>query len=117
MVTRATQLGWRGEEVAQRFLERRGLVFIERHFRTRYGEIDLIMRDGETTAFIEVKTRRDRSFGAPEESVGEKKLDKLAMAAAEYQRRYPEVGQYRIDLVIIEMSGSGYSTRHIRDLC
>lgn len=104
MVTRATELGWRGEEVARRWLECRGFVFIERNFRTRYGEIDLIMRDGGTTVFIEVKTRCGRAFGTPEESVGERKIEKMATAVEEYRRRKAETGPCRIDLVTLEYS-------------
>lgn len=118
MATRATQLGWRGEEAARRFLERRGFVFIESNFRTRYGEVDLIMRDGETTVFIEVKTRRNRSFGAPEESVNERKLSRIEAAVGSYLQRHPEVGPCRIDCVVCERVHwrDGWRFRYTRNI-
>lgn len=100
------ELGWRGEEAVRRWLERRGFMFVERNFRTRYGEIDLIMKDGDTLVFVEVKTRRSRSFGAPEESVSERKLERLEAAVAQYIQRHVVDGPYRIDLAIVEWRGS-----------
>ncbi len=115
MVTRATQLGWRGEEAVRRWLERRDFVFVKRNFRTRYGEIDLIMRDGDTLAFIEVKTRSNRRFGIPEESVGEHKLERLGMAVAAYCQRNPEISDYRLDLAVVEWRGS-WQVRYTQDV-
>lgn len=109
-------LGWRGEEAVLRWLERRGFTFVERNFRTRYGEIDLIMKDGDTLVFIEVKTRRSRSFGAPEESISEKKMERFAAAVDAYQQRHPNVGQCRIDLAIVEWRGS-WRIRYTRGVC
>jgi putative endonuclease len=102
MATRATMLGWRGEEAVRRWLERRGFVFVERNFRTRYGEIDLIMQDGDTLVFVEVKTRRSRSFGAPEESISEKKLERIEAAAETYCQRHAEIRPFRMDLAVVE---------------
>ena len=63
-------LGRRGEQFAARFLEGAGLRVIERRFRLRCGEIDLIALDRELVVFIEVKTRRGSGFGAPAEAWG-----------------------------------------------
>ncbi len=118
MPTRATELGWRGEGVAERWLEQRSFVFIERNFRTRYGEIDLVMREGQTLVFVEVKVRQNRRFGAPEESVGESKLRKIAMAVEEYRRRKNETGPCRIDLLVLEYSNTQrkWLARHIPNI-
>ncbi|MDP1710497.1 MAG: YraN family protein, partial [candidate division WWE3 bacterium] len=63
------EIGPRGEKIARRFLEDRGFRFIKRNFKTpRWGEIDLIMRDGDTIVVVEVKTRSESSaevFGGP----------------------------------------------------
>lgn len=114
MATRATQLGWRGEEAVRCWLEQRGFVFLERHFRTRSGEIDLVMRDRETLVFIEVKTRQTHRYGVPEESVTDRKVERMADAAEEYLRRHPAwKGPLRMDLVCIEWNGRNFRIRHV----
>lgn len=112
MPTERTQLGWRGEAAAQAWLERKGWGFVDRNFRTRYGEIDLIMQEGKTLIFVEVKTRRSRRFGAPEESVTERKLERLQAAAEAWLQRHPWIGPIRFDLVIEEKG----VLRHIRGI-
>jgi putative endonuclease len=54
-----------GEELALRYLTRRGYVLIERNYRTRYGELDLILRQGNTIAFVEVKLPQGPALGIP----------------------------------------------------
>jgi putative endonuclease len=87
MATRATQLGWRGEDAARRGLERLGFVLVERNFRTRYGEIDLVMREGAEWVFVEVRARASARFGGAAASVGWRKQQRLAMAAQLYLLR------------------------------
>lgn len=62
-------LGAQGEELAARFLQAAGMEIISRNWRCKYGELDLIARDGRVTAFVEVKTRTGMKFGAPAEAV------------------------------------------------
>lgn len=62
-------LGARGEELAARFLRDAGLEIVDRNWRCRYGELDLIARDAATTVFVEVKTRRGLAYGTPAEAV------------------------------------------------
>lgn len=116
MPTSQTKLGWRGEAAARAWLERQGWIFVERNFRTRYGEIDLIMRDRETLVFVEVKTRRSRTFGAPEESITDQKLERLQAAAEAYLAKHPWLGPMRFDLVILEQDNGNGSRRHIRSI-
>ena len=66
-------LGKSGENYACWELERRGYEILDRRYRTRVGEIDIVARDGETLAFIEVKARRSGRFGPPVEAVGPQK--------------------------------------------
>ncbi|WP_025351743.1 YraN family protein [Nocardia nova] len=62
-------LGAHGEELAAQFLREAGIRIVERNWRCRYGELDLIVTDGDTTAFVEVKTRTGLGFGTPAEAV------------------------------------------------
>lgn len=74
-------LGRAGEELAAQYLAREGLEILERNFRVREGEIDLVARDGDIIVFVEVKTRRGREFGLPVESVDEKKQERIRRVA------------------------------------
>ena len=81
----AHQLGREGEQLAARFLERRGYRILGTGFRARRGEIDLICRRGERLVMAEVKTRSSDRFGTPAEAVGPRKRRSLLAAAAEYR--------------------------------
>lgn len=79
--------GREGQDLAEGFLKRKGYEFVERNFRTpRWGEIDLVMRDGDTTVFVEVKTRSSDSklFGGPLGALHYHKLKALQRAAQYY---------------------------------
>jgi len=82
-----TSLGEQGERLAEEFLKKKGFVSIARRFKNkRWGEIDLIMRDGDTTAFIEVKTRSDSGglFGGPLGAINRSKIEALKRTAQFY---------------------------------
>src|SRR6266545_7454343 len=96
------QLGKLGEDCACRELERRGYVILERRYRTRRGEIDIVATDGGVLVFVEVKARRGTAFGAPAEAVTWHKQRKLLQLAAAYiaAKRLPEV-PCRFDVVSV----------------
>ena len=79
-------LGRAGEKRAVEFLKEKGYKILEQNFKTHFGEIDAIARDGETVVFVEVKTRTDDTFGAPSEAVNFKKREKYFVVASEYLR-------------------------------
>jgi putative endonuclease len=81
-------LGKFGEDMACAELERLGYEIVERRHRTRYGEIDIIARDGGTTVFVEVKTREGDAFGRGAESVAPWKQQRLARMAIDYAARH-----------------------------
>lgn len=76
---RKQALGRTGEDLAADFLERAGMVILERNFRCVRGEVDIIARDGDDVVFVEVKTRRTAALGSPLEAVTPMKLRRLRM--------------------------------------
>ena len=80
-------LGQSGEDRAAAELERRGYAILERRYRTRYGEIDIIAREGATTVFIEVKVRATGECGSAAEAVTPRKQRRLASMALDYLAR------------------------------
>ena len=103
-----------GEEETCRYLKSKGLKIIERNFRTRWGEIDIIVRDGATIVFVEVKTRTDVGFAAPEESVTITKQEHLRKAALIWlAERHPnDTPQCRFDVVSLRLTGGTPSIEH-----
>jgi putative endonuclease len=93
-----------GEDLAHRYLRRHGCVVVARNYRTRSGsgEIDLVAWHGATLAFVEVKTRRNAEFGAPEGAVDAEKRDRVMRAARDYARRADiPWEQVRFDIVSV----------------
>lgn len=103
------RIGRVGEELARHHLEARGYRVVASNYRCRWGEIDLIARDGREWLFVEVRTRRSDAFGEPEESVTEAKARRLILAAQDFLAHSDEAGadpEWRIDLVAIRL-GAG----------
>jgi putative endonuclease len=101
-------LGRWGESVAATHLEAKGYVILERNWRCRLGEIDLVAQTGETLVFVEVKTRRGRDFGMPEEGVTLRKSQKLLAIGQQYVFDHAlEDVNWRIDLVAVELDKRG----------
>lgn len=105
-----------GELEAARFLERNGYRILERNFRCRSGEIDIIARQGDTLVFVEVKTRAGEAFGSPEESVGGGKQRRMALAASYYlEKTGCHDTDARFDVVAVELKEGRFECRLIRD--
>jgi putative endonuclease len=101
-------LGRWGENVAAIHLEAKGYVITDHNWRCAGGEIDLVARDGETVVFVEVKTRRGRDFGAPEEALTPHKAQKLVQLGQQYAADHDlEDVDWRIDLVAVELDREG----------
>ena len=75
------QIGSIGEDMAVEFLKSRGVKILERNYQNRFGEIDIIGREDNTLLFIEVKYRKNESFGYPREAVGFAKREKIRKMA------------------------------------
>lgn len=95
-------IGRGAEDRALRFLEQAGLGLLERNFRCRSGEIDLIMRDGATLVFIEVRMRRQSRFGGAAESIDASKLRRIRSAAALWLRITHCSDPVRLDVVTLD---------------
>jgi putative endonuclease len=108
--TRARKtFGASAERVAALHLEQHGYRILARNVRTRYGEIDLIAKDADGIAFVEVKARRGTSHGTPEEAVTPRKQLKLVQLADAFiaENEIFSAQAWRIDVVAIELDRSG----------
>jgi putative endonuclease len=101
-------LGRRGEDAAAKHLAQTGYTVIARNHRTPFGEVDLIASHGEFIVFVEVKTRRNRTYGLPEEAITASKKKRLLASAQHFlqQRDLPNT-PWRIDVVAVEYDRSG----------
>ncbi len=86
----ASETGRRGEDAACRFLQAKGYDILERNFRTRFGEIDIVARCPDCVVFVEVKTRRDSSFAEAAQAVGPSKQQRLRATALLWLARHGE---------------------------
>ncbi|WP_336991381.1 YraN family protein [Leucobacter sp. VD1] len=99
-------LGAHGEAIAAAFLEERGFVILDRNWRNRYGELDLIAQEGRALVAVEVKTRSGDGFGSPLSAITARKASRLRRLLLDWARahdsRAPEM---RIDAVGITLCG------------
>lgn len=95
------------EEAARRLLEGEGLRLIARNVNYRFGELDLVMRDGETIAFVEVRYRADYRYGGGLASVDRRKCRRIALAARAWLQRHPALADApcRFDIVAASPAG------------
>jgi len=106
------ELGDIGEELARKFLKKKGYRIHETNFRCREGEIDIIAERKDCLVFVEVRTRTSSSFGSPEESVTSAKKEKLIATALAYMGNHKDLpDNWRIDFVGIELDQKGKATR------
>lgn len=105
-------VGQRGEEIAARFLVRRGYRLVERNHRTRFGEIDIVAKDGETLVFVEVKARQETASAPPQVGVSLRKRVRLARLARGYLAyRGLAEGKCRFDVVAVTLGPPGAAPR------
>ena len=93
-----------GENLAGNFLKERGYHILETNYRCPHGEIDIIARHEDCLVFIEVRTKKSRSFGSPEESITRAKKERLIASAWHYQQSLENMPlMWRIDFVAVEL--------------
>jgi putative endonuclease len=104
-------IGQRGEALAAEHLERRGFAIVERNFRTRWGELDIVACDGVTLVFCEVKTLRARAAERdPLEAIRHAKRTQVRRMAAQFlaeRTNLPRVRELRFDVVGVTIDGAG----------
>jgi putative endonuclease len=107
------RLGDLGERLAAERLTAEGYHILARQWRCRGGEVDLVAEDADGLAFVEVKTRRGRGYGTPEESLTPTKIARLQTAAHTWIATHhgDEAVDWRIDLVAVELSPGGQLLR------
>ena len=110
--------GNKGETLAADFLAAKGYEIVERNYRYKHAEIDLIARRDDWVLFVEVKTRTSTTFGQPEEFVDERKTRTLFDAAEEWIYSTDWKGHVRFDIVSVKMSNdqaNGPEIEHFED--
>lgn len=100
-----TVAGREAEDLACRHLESRGLRLLERNYRCRAGELDLVMRERDQLVFVEVRYRSHRGYGSAVESVDARKQRRLIDAARHYLQRHGTHAACRFDVVGIDAAG------------
>src|SRR5262245_59348518 len=109
-------VGKAGEEAAVEFLRQQGYRILERNYRCRFGEIDLIAQDGIVLAFIEVKTRRSQAYGPAAAAVTRTKQRHLIKASQTYLMQRQKAKEVcRFDVVTVELSAQQPSIELIKD--
>ena len=113
------EIGGHYEASAAKYLEARGLKLVTKNYRSRFGEIDLIMRDNRTLTFVEVKYRSGSQFGNAAEMVTYQKQQKILKTAALFLQSYSQYADFpcRFDVVAItaSTSDSGIRTSWIKN--
>ena len=108
---RAQPLGQRGEGIAAKALKRSGYTILDRNVRLGRYEVDIIAREGDTIAFVEVKTRRDDQYALPEDNITQKKRHHLIQAARHYIAQDADpTCYYRFDVAAVLMPLKGKPT-------
>ena len=108
----------RGEWFGRQYLEQAGLCYVDGNVASKLGEIDLIMQDGMTLVFVEVKLRRSDAYGGVVASITPSKLKRLRHSIELYLQQNPMLAQYdcRIDAVLIQGVGQNRDVEWLRNI-
>ena len=111
------ELGKWGEDLAADYLQRKGYTIIERDWKSGKRDLDIIAQDGNVIVFVEVKTRRNRLYGEPEESVDYHKLQNLQQAISHYVKFKHIHQEIRFDIIsIVGTVGTDPDIQHIQNV-
>ena len=117
MKTNRTSVGKLGEEIAREYLRKKKYNIVDHNFRCPLGEIDLIVRRNKALRFIEVKYRRSRDFGLPQDSVVSRKQRRVRNAAIVWlkNRHLPMDSEMHFDVLAITELGNERKIEYIQD--
>jgi len=93
--------GAQAEQWAAQYLQRQGLKLVAQNYRSRFGEIDLIMQDGATLVFVEVRLRRNADFGGAAASIDTRKQQRIIRTAQQYLTSLARIPLCRFDAVLM----------------
>jgi len=102
-----TSRGALAEQIAAKYLQQRGLRLIVQNYRSRFGEIDLIMQDDATVVFVEVRLRSNANFGGAAASIDARKQMRIISTAQQYLARLARVPPCRFDAVLLDDAHGG----------
>ena len=109
-------IGKRAENMALSYLEKHGLTMVASNYRSRRGEIDLIMEDDTLLVFVEIRYRQSAKYGSALESVNAQKQSHIIYTAQSYIQKNPSHhSSYRFDVVAIEPNNDTISINWIKD--
>lgn len=108
------QLGKSGEDLAERFLKRKGYKILGRNLRFKFGEIDILAKEGEDIVLVEVKTKTDEEFGRPEEEVDYFKKRKLWDLCRFLSQKYPGKN-IRVDVIALKVGDREPKIEHLKN--
>lgn len=115
-MTTSKQIGDEAEQFALDYLQRAGLILIEKNFHRPGGEIDLIMTDKKALVFVEVRYRKSARFGSALESVNWQKQQRLILTASAYiQQKATTYPAYRFDVVAIMPENNSFQINWLKD--
>lgn len=107
--------GEKGEEIAANYLRNSGYIVVERNYRAKKSEIDIICKKRETLVFVEVKARTSLKFGNPETFVTEYKAAKIIEGAETYMIEKGWEGAIRFDIISVVISDKTEEVKHFKD--
>ena len=111
------ELGIWGEQCAEEYLRSKGYVILERDWKSGHRDLDIIALDGAVLVFVEVKTRRTRVFGEPEEAIDYRKIQSLQQAINHYIKYRRINSSVRFDIIsIVGTTDSEPELDHIKDV-
>lgn len=109
------ELGKKGEQLAVDFLLKKGYAIIERNYRFDKAEVDIIAKQKDTLAIVEVKTRSTIDFGNPQDFVKPKQIQRLVKAVDEYVNVNDLDVEVRFDIIAIVKEGKGFKIEHLEN--
>ena len=116
MLNKPQQFGQKAEDMAVRYLKKRGYKILERNYRNRNGEIDIIARDGDALVFVEVKARRSERFGTAKAAVTIHKQRQVSKVALGYLKLTDQSGvKARFDVVTVDRREGRHAIHLIRN--